>query len=213
MQKCEMEHKQVESDIMPENSSAVKLHIVVHDKNGKFVSEKFIDNDMYLDQWGAIIAALFKNLGNATYTLSTTYSCKNSAGTSILLGGVNTNNSPFMASALEGLVGQLKVAVGTGTNAAVHTDYWLQTPVTGASAYPAAVTETNPSGSILYVSFSATITIAAGAAVTEAIVTLIVLSSTAVQQGVSITHDVFSVVNVPAGGSITLNYTFQFNTV
>ena len=205
--------KQVESDTPPKNTGTVKLHILVHDKDGKLVKEKFIDNDMYLDQWGAIIAALFKNLGNGTYSLSTTYSCKNSGGTAVTLGGVaGTGNSPFFATALEGLAGQLKVAIGTGGAAAAHSDYWLQTPISGGQGYPSSVSESNPSGNILYVSFSVTITLAAGATVSEAVVQLIVLDSAGAQKGLAITHDVFTGVAVPAGGSITLNYTFQYNT-
>jgi len=208
-----MSKNQVESDTPPKNTGTVKLHILVHDKDGKLVKEKFIDNDMYLDQWGAIIAALFKNLGNVTYSLSTTYSCKDTTGAAVTLGGVaSTGNSPFFATALEGLSGELQVAIGTGTTAAVHTDYALQTPISGATAYPSSVSESNPSGSILYVSFSVTITLSSAATVSEAVVQLIALNSAGAQKTLAITHDVFTGVAVPAGGSITLNYTFQYNT-
>jgi hypothetical protein len=211
MQKLEVMPRQFESDIAPKKG-IVKLHLVVRDKNGKFVRQKFIDNDMYLDQWQAIIAALFKNLGNQTYSSSTTFSCKNSAGTSVTLGGVaSTGNSPLFATALEGKNGQLKVAIGTGSTAAAHTDYWLQTPISQAFAYPSSVTVSNPSGGILYVTFSATISLSSATTVTEAVVQLVVLDSSGAYQGLAITHDIFSQ-SVPAGGSITLNYTFQFNT-
>jgi hypothetical protein len=205
--------EQKEFDKLPENPTVVKLHIEVRDKNAKLLTERFIDDDMFLDQWAMTIAALFKNLGNGTYSGSGTFSCKNSAGTAITLGGAaSTGNSPFFASALEGLTGQLKVAIGTGTTGAAHTDYYLQTPISGASAYPSSITESNPSGSILYVSFSVTITLSSAYTVSEAVVVIIVKDSSGNNQAISITHDVFTGVAVPANGSITLNYTFQFNT-
>lgn len=210
MQKTEF--KQFESDKPPENSSTVKLHIVVHDKDGKFVSEKFIDNDMYLDQWGALIAALFKNLCSGTNAAATTFSCKDSGGSALTLGGASSNNSPLFATALEGLTQELLVAIGTGTNGAAHGDYWLQTPISGATAYPSSITESNPSGNILYISFSVTITLSGANTVSEAVVMLVVLNSAGSQKGIAITHDVFTGVAVPSSGSITLNYTFQFNT-
>lgn len=202
---------QYEGDKPPNNTSVCKLEIIVRDKDGKVIQTKYVDNDMYLDQWQAIIAALFKNLGNGTYSGSTTFSCKNSAGTAVTLGGVaSTGNSPFFAIALEGLAGQLKVAIGTGTIAAVHTDYWLQTPY--AQGYPSSITVSNPSGSIVNVSFSVTISLATGATISEAVVQLIALDSAGTQRGLAITHDVFTGIPVPSSGSITLNYTFQFNT-
>jgi hypothetical protein len=205
--------RQVESDTPPANASAVKLHILVHDKDGKLLQEKFIDNDMYLDQWGALIAALFKNLCSGTSAAATTFSCKDSAGTALTLGGVaGTGNSPLFATALEGLAQELQVWIGTGATAAAHGDYWLQTPIAGANAYPSSVSTSNPSGNILYVSFSVTITLAAGATVSEAIVGVVVLNSAGTQKNMAITHDVFTGVPVPSSGSITLNYTFQYNT-
>jgi hypothetical protein len=205
--------KQVESDTPPKNTGTVKLHILVHDKDGKLVKEKFIDNDMYLDQWGAIIAALFKNLGNGTYAGSTTYSCKNTTGAAVTLGGVaSTGNSPFFAAALEGLTNSLLVSIGDSTQAAAHTDYGLVGTNRG-TAYPASIAESNPSGNILYVSFSVTITLGGtGYTITEAIVQIIVLDSAGAQKTLAITRDVFTGIPVPANGSITLNYTFQYNT-
>jgi hypothetical protein len=133
-------------------------------------------------------------------------------GTSVTLGGVaSTGNSPFFATALEGKNGQLKVAIGTGSTAAAHTDYWLQTPISQAFAYPSSIMVSNPSGGILYVTFSATISLSSATTVTEAVVQLVVLDSSGAYQGLAVTHDIFSQ-SVPAGGSITLNYTFQFNT-
>jgi hypothetical protein len=203
--------RQVESDTPPANASAVKLHIIVRDKDGKQINEKFIDNDMYLDQWQALIASLFKNLGNATSAGSATFSCKDSGGTALTLGG-NTGNSPLFATALEGLAQEMLVAIGTGSTGAAHSDYWLQTPISGATAYPSSITVSNPSGNILYVSFSVTITLGSGATVSEAVVMLVVLNSAGTQKGIAITHDVFTGVAVPSSGSITLNYTFQYNT-
>lgn len=204
--------RQVESDTPPANASAVKLHIIVRDKDGKQIQEKFIDNDMYLDQWSALIASLFKNLCSGTNAGATTFSCKDSAGTALTLGGASSNNSPLFATALEGLTQELLVAIGTGATGAAHSDYWLQTPIAGATAYPSSISTSNPSGNILYVSFSVTITLATGATVSEAVVMLVVLNSAGSQKGIAITHDVFTGVAVPSSGSITLNYTFQYNT-
>jgi hypothetical protein len=198
---------------MSKKESVVHLEIIVRNKEGKIIETRKQEGDIYLDQWGAIIAALFKNCGNGTYSGSTTFSCKDTGGTARTLGGAaSSGNSPLFASALEGPSGSVQVAIGTGTNAAAHTDYALQTPISGATAYPSSITESNPSGNILYVSFSVTITLSAAAAVTEAIVTLVVYDSSGTSRTLAITHDVFSAVNVPASGSITLNYTLQFNS-
>jgi hypothetical protein len=197
---------------MSKQASCVKLQIIVKDKDGEILEEKNHDNDMYLDQWQAIIASLFKNLGNGTYSASTTFNCKDTGGTSRTLGGVaGTGNSPFFATALEGASGGMQVSIGTGTNAAAHSDYALQTPA-GYSAYPSSITTSNPSGGILYVSFSVTITCTNATTVSEAIVTVNALDNGGTSRTLAITHDVFTGVPVPAGGSITLNYTFQYNT-
>jgi len=193
-------------------TSVMRLHITVKDKNGKVLTETNRDSDMYLDQWQAIIAALFKNLGVGTYTGATTFSCKDTGGSSRTLGGASGSSSPFFAVALEGLASEVQVQVGTGTSTAIHTDYALTNAISGATTYPTSITTSNPSGNILYVSFSATITIAAGATVSEAVVTLVVYDSGGTQRTLAITHDVFTGVVVPAGGSITLNYTLQYNS-
>jgi hypothetical protein len=190
----------------------VKLHITVKDKDGKTLNELDHNEDMWLDQWGMIMAALFKNLGVGTYAGATTFTCKDTSGTSRNLGGASGNSSPFFENVLMGLANQVLVQVGTGTSAAAHTDYGLQAAVSGATSYPTSISESNPSGNILYVSFSVTITIASATTVSEAVITVVVLDSTGAQRTLAITHDVFTGVPVPGGGSITLNYTLQFNT-
>jgi len=206
--------KEVVRSDRPQNASAVHLQIIVKDKDGKQIEERYHEDDTYLDQWGMIIASLFKNCGSGTASGSGTFSCKNSAGTAITLGGAaSSSNSPFFATALEAGNGSVQVAIGTGTTTAAHTDYGLQTPISGATAVPTSITESNPSGNILYVSFSVTITLGSAYTVSEAVVFLVVYNSSGASAGpIAITHDVFTGVAVPANGSITLNYTFQFNT-
>jgi hypothetical protein len=191
--------------------SRIKIHIIVKDKDGKTLRELDHEDKTFLQQWQAIIAALFKNLGYLSYTSTTTFSCKDTGGTTRNLGGVGVSASPFFAAALEGTSGAMEVALGTGTTVAAYTDYGLQFAVSGATAYPSSISTSNPSGNILYVSFSVTITIAAGATVSEAVVLINAYDSAGASRALAITHDVFTGVAVPAGGSITLNYTFQFN--
>jgi hypothetical protein len=194
-------------------ASTARLNIVVRDEKGKIIETLDHDSDLYLSQWQAIIASLLKNLGNATASGSGTFSCKDTSGTARTLGGVASSyNSPFFATALEGASGGVQVSIGTGTTAAAYSDYGLQTAISGATAYPSSITTSNPSGNILYVQFSVTITLSNAATVSEAIVTVVVLDSGGTQRTLAITHDVFTGVAVPANGSITLNYTLQYNS-
>jgi len=200
---------------MSNSGAVVHLHITARDADGKVIADFDKLGDPLTDQWQAITAAMFKNMCGLSGTSSSTqtFSCKDTTGTARTLGGAASNGSPFFSSALAGVSGSIQVGIGTSTTTATHADYGLNTAISGATGYPAISTfaTANPSGNIDTVQFSVTITLSSQATVAETAVFMVVLDSSGTQRTLCINHDNWPGTLIPANGSISMNYAYQWN--
>jgi hypothetical protein len=186
------------------NPSCIKLTIEARDKDGKLVQKVIKESDMYLDQWGAWICGFFKYF--IKQSDATTYSCKNTAGTSKTIGGA-TYNSPWNVTIEQNT---LAMTIGTSSPTVAHTDYALTAAVaaTGTPNVPVWTFSGNQHVITISEVLSPTST---PVTITEAGITITFTDSANATFTGLITHDVFTGVAVPASGTITLTYQFTFN--
>jgi len=181
-----------------------KLHISIRDEQARITEELDKDVDLYTDQWGAMIAAMLK-VGIAGLN-STTYTAKDTGGTSRTFGGSTSQNSPLLGSVYGST---LIVRIGTGTNTPAHTDAALQTPVTPTGV--PSVPTVGLSGDQIIISFSATIApTTTPVTLKEAGIEMSLQDSGSTLRVCLLTRDTFSVL-VGASGTITLAYSLTFN--
>lgn len=192
------------------NFMNVRVKIEVKDKKGKVIKVLEKDADLLTRQWGAFIAAFFKQWIDLTY--ANTYDCYDESGTSISLGGdTSIHTSDAYSPGFDSDMGTtLVICIGTGTTSPSVDDYNLESQV--ASEKPAAPSLDIDTGTgKIRVVFSATISPpTTPITITESGIKCVIEAVDAPYTCL-ICRDTFAGVDVPSGGSITVTYTFEFN--
>jgi len=216
------------------------LLVTVRDRHGKVVGVRKVIGDLYTIQWAAmmwttLVLALQKTVAEAAIN-PTTYSNMPQGIANTSLGTISGNilhstdgtaiyfGSPASQSAMCGALEQmaagvnvLKFAIGKGAGVAAATDSALAnaTGDTGAPSIPSVALSTNQNQISLAVTISPAST---PVTITEAglqallyVLTAITTNGTYAQKTILLTHDFFTGVSVPGGGTVSLALTLNFN--
>lgn len=186
------------------HKSGAQLVITVKDKDGNITGQQVKECDLYLDQWGAMIASLLKYSINSAD--STVYACKDTSGAALNLGGSNASYGDAWGTIS---ASTLRVQIGTAGSGPAHTDYADAVSVTPVGT--PSVPQVTVSGNQLIITFSCSISpTSTPVTITEAVIYVSVYNSAGATKQAAFTHDLFSVA-VGSSGSITLAYSFTFN--
>jgi hypothetical protein len=201
--------------------SSVKLHIEAKDKNGKVTQVVDKEGDLYTDQYACLQAALFAYLMSGGGSLD--YTCKDTGNVQRSLRSNNDAGSYTTHYADRGACfasanppnGAGIIRIGVGQTAAAHDDHAVQTPITptGTISNPQLTVGQGGSGQQAIVTFGTTIAPASTPVdVYEASVEVQLYDNGGTLRSFILTHDIFAVVHVGSGGSITLTFTFTWNS-
>lgn len=180
------------------NGSGVGLKIVVKDKDGNVTAERCKDDDIFLKNWGLLVAGWLK------------YAFLNSAAGSYIFhktsGETVTITSAIWGYAVQRYVNVGRICLGGSSTAPTVDDYRLGSEITQiVPNIPALVYD----GNILKIIFTGTASFEGDVTLSE--VGLQVENPLADGTNILITRDIFDSVTVAAGGTITVQFEIWFN--
>jgi hypothetical protein len=185
------------------NGSTVVLTVTVRDAEGRIVSEECKDNDLYLLNWGALIAGVLKEAISTSYAQR--FKGHNLDGDSYTTGGgfwgsvSNTNEDGG------GWDNTGRIQFGVSSTPPTIYDYKLGNYT--AEVQPNAPVILND-GNVIKIVFTGTLSFENEITLSE--VAYKVLEPHA-RVDCILTRDIFTPVTVPAGGSITVQMEFWLN--
>ena len=198
----------------------MKLDIIAKDAEGKIIKKYCNDGDLFMDNFGYWLAAILKQHATVSggFAGATEYTSKDTVGASQGLGGSGVSTSTYtfhspLIAHVNNLV--LQNVIGTGTTAASHAQYALSGGILGNEAItvPAIAVGQGASLQQILITFGATHVLASGGTVAESTLNIYAYKNasppTLIQ--IQIARDTFTGIVIPVGGSITINYTLQFN--
>lgn len=193
-----------------QHAPTIRLTVKTFDSTGKQLSEETKDNDIFLYNWAALLAAWLK----AAFCcgIPGTYAWKNLAGTSLqsrvdrYCGYAYAGGSSANADSANGGF----VQIGGGNAAPLISDYCLQTYITEATPTPPDIIV---AGNLLKIVFSTTFAFNADTVIGETGIRLVSgLSDDLTATGkYLITRDIFTPVTVPANGTVSIQHELWFN--
>lgn len=184
------------------NGSGIDLRVTVRDKDGRIINEQCKEGDLYLNNWMALIALIFKCgldgiSGNKYYYyLSPTQAQNAHCGRFF-----GSHNSSAWANAG-------RAVLGSSQQPASRNDIAIAVPVIEVQP---SVPVISSEGNILKLILSATASFASETMVGEAGLKISMPDIQSTAHPVMVTRDTFDIVTVPAGGSITLQFELWFN--
>ena len=191
------------------NGSAVKLTVSVRDAHGDIIEERCKDDDLYLMNWGVLIATMLQtgiNTGAGNpfrgFDLSgNSFFC----GTSWASFGNPTGSTAFNTCSADN---KGRVMFGVSGVAPTLNDYRNGNNMLSVS--PNAPTIIND-GNVMKIIFTATAAVENEITLSEC--AYYVILPTAGEKTAILTRDTFEPVTVPAGGSITVSFEYWLNGV
>lgn len=188
----------------------IRLTVKTFDAEGRQLTEETKDNDIFLYNWAALIAALLKAAFCAN--VPGTYAWKNLVGTARTTvsdrycGYAYPGGSSANADSANGGF----VQIGGGNNAPLISDYCLQTFIAEATPTPPDIIV---NGNLLKIVFSTTFSFPAETTIGETGIRLVSgLSDDITATGkYLITRDIFTPATVPANGTVSIQHELWFN--
>jgi len=198
------------------------LKITVRDKDGKVIAKRKKVGDLFLRNFANWLALLLNAQMESGHEGN--YTFKDTSGTEITLNPANEVGGGYSPGTIlepgvsENWKANLKIVIGTGTTAPTVDDYKLAGTEPNYIA-PAPYVQNPPTievdGDKLRIKFGLTIEATDFPMdIGESGVEIVVMSrdiDTVVFWTILICRDTFTPVSVPSGGSITVEYTWEFN--
>lgn len=177
--------------------SGIDLRITVRDADGKIVNEQCKEGDLYTLNWVALIAEMFRyGLTSAVKS----YQAFNVSGSQVMLGTFCYNADQWRGSG--------RCDLGSSTQTPTIRDF-------AASVFVKSCTPSAPqlssSGNTLKVIVPATASFTSETIISEA--SMVVTRPIPSSDLLTVTHDTFTPVTVPAGGSLTIQFELWFNAM